>query len=201
MPFAPLLAFAVLGVWLSYCIRVQLSNHRKMSFTRKDRDDFVRDGYVILQNVVPVQKARDALSYVDEAFATNRYSVRENKDDKLPAFWDKEQNSSVLTDLVLKTGILPALEHLYGTGNVAILGNAGQIAFRPRNDRMIAKGFQKAQLMGSTSWHIDDGPGGKYVKSSSCFTTLVGVPLSPGQEIDENRGQLHVWPGRRHLFF
>lgn len=194
MSFATLSVILFISIGTAYIIQVLIAT-RNIGLTTKQKEAFVRNGYVVLKGVVPLEKAEQALQFVDEAFANEKYSVRKNTDDKLPSFYAKIQESTVLTDLVLKTGIIDALEDLYGTGNVAILGNAGQVAFRPRSDRMIAKGFQKSQPIGNTAWHIDDGPGGKYVKSSSCFTTLVGVPLSSGQEVDDNRGQLNVWPG------
>lgn len=194
MSFAALSAVLVLSIGTAYILQALIAI-RNMGLTTKQKEAFVRDGYVLLNGVVPLDKAEEALQFVDYAFATKKYSVRKNADNKLPAFYSKIQESTVLTDLVTKTGIIDALEDLYGKGNVAILGNAGQVAFRPRSDRMIAKGFQKTQPMGNSAWHIDEGPEGKYVKTSSCFTTLVGVPLSPGQEVDENRGQLNVWPG------
>lgn len=166
-----------------------------MRLTRQQKEEFVRDGYIVLPGVVPRARMLEAIAAVDHAYNTQQYSIRLNTEESLPAFYNRLQQSDAVTNLVWKTPLLLALEDLYGNGNVTILGNAGQVAFRPIQKRFVDKGFGLTQKLGNNFWHVDDGPGGKYVNGPASFTTLLGIALSPGQDVDENRGQLNVWPG------
>lgn len=192
------LTFAAIFCSIGTAILVQVflnTRVKNMKLCTEQKQQFMRDGYIILQGVIPEKNVQEALAFFDDAVANKRYSTRDNLEEPLPAFYDKVQTDDIVTSMVWKTPLLQALEDLYGTGKVSILGNAGQIAFRPQSKRFVEKGFGLTKPLNNNYWHVDDGPGGKYVKGPASFTVLAGVACSPGQDIDENRGQLNVWPG------
>lgn len=155
-----------------------------MVLSSMEKEKLISDGYVVIQNLISDARLDKVTSFVDEAYSNGKYITRQQ--DALPSFLDSIQKDNIITDLVWKTDVITVLEKLYGDGQVEILGEAGQIAFRP--------GLDKAGVK-RTGWHVDEGPRGKYVNGPASFSLLVGVVLSSGQEVDADRGQLNVWTG------
>lgn len=167
-----------------------------MVLNKTQKLQFIKDGYIVLQNAISKELIFEAQRHVNKAFDEEKYSNKKDKQEAILTFFDSVQQSSILTDLIWKSRVREALEDLLGPGNISILGDGGQVTFRPRSNRQMKEGMAITDSMRAGAWHID-GPQ-KYVKCCSAFTVLVGVPLSPGQDIDENRGQLNVWAG---MFF
>lgn len=167
-----------------------------MVLTEAQKRSFVRDGYVILRNVATPEMVNDALRVIDKGFADGEYVLHDrNKQDVVPHFNQHVEKAPEIHRIMAGTILHEACEDLLGKGNIKY-GKKAQIAYRPTDERLKEKGMGMTEDMPKHRWHIDGGSG-KYMKTASSFTALVGVALSEGQDVDENRGQLNVWPGIR----
>lgn len=162
--------------------------------TTEQKQFFIDNGYVVLRNIVPQELVEAALRRVDTAFEEGEYTLRErNSNDVIPIFSKEVEHSPAVYECMTKTPIPEACDDLLGEGN-SRCGRHAQVAFRWKDERLIKKGMKINENMPKYRWHIDGGSG-KYMKTASGFTLLVGVVLSEGQDVDENRGQFTVWPG------
>lgn len=166
-----------------------------MVLSEEQKRSFIRDGFVILRDVVPRQMVDAALRVVDKGFADGKYTLNDhNKQDVVPFFNHEVEQAPEVERIMSNTCLIEACEDLLGKGN-SYYGKGAQIAFRPTDERLKGQGMGMTQNMPKHKWHIDGGSG-KYMKTASSFTMLVGVALSDGQDVDENRGQFNVWPGK-----
>lgn len=166
-----------------------------MVLTDDQKQFFITNGYVILRDVVPSSMVEAALRVADAAFEAREYTLNDhNKNDVVPIFKQHIEKSPEIYEIMTKTILHDACDDLLGKGNCKY-GKRAQIAFRPTDERLVQKGMGKTENMPKHRWHIDGGSG-KYMKTASAFTLLVGVVLSEGQDVDENRGQFTVWPGK-----
>lgn len=154
---------------------------------------FIRDGYILLRNAIPKPLVQQALNTVTAAYQAGDYTIDESKFDPVPTFKPELQKHPDLATLLEESPIFSATEDLLGEGNV-VYGRKPQIAVRRKDKRMVQKGMGMTDLVSDARFHIDggDGPLGT---TGTPFCMLVGVCLSWGQHIDENRGQFTAWPG------
>lgn len=160
-----------------------------MVLTEEQKRSFIRDGYLVLRNVATREMAKDALRVVDKARAKGAFT----EEDALPDVKREAERAPEIYRMMTDTILPEACEDLIGKGKIKYGKNA-QIAIRPTEEKFKEKGMTMTENMPKHKWHIDGGKG-KYRKTASPFTLLVGVALSEGQDIEENRGQLNVWPG------
>lgn len=169
---------------------VVLSEEQKISF--------IKNGYVVLPGAVPAHIVNRAVSFTDEAYADGKFelrgSARLGSAVPAPVFHYPIKTSPLVTDLVYQSGLHKAANQLLGDGNAIIRDELGQIAYSEPNELYVQQGMSKHEPHPSDRWHIDSGDG-KYASLGTGFAFLIGVALSPGQNIDENRGQYTVWPG------
>ena len=166
-----------------------------MVLTIEQKQNFIKDGYIILRDVVPKEFVQTALTFADQAFADGRHKWNDhNPNDVVPAFNDDVQNAKEISQCFGSTALLEACEDLIGKGN-CWWGQKAQIAFRPFDQRSHDRGMKLTDSMASHRYHCDGGMG-KYRQTGTPFTILVGVCLTEGQDVDELRGQLNVWPGK-----
>lgn len=158
-----------------------------------DKRAFIRDGYIVVRGAIPSNLIDDALAFVDDAYAKGQYEYDETKFDPVPVFAKEVTENPVLGELLERSAVLPAMEDLLGEGNVKY-NHAPQIAFRTADKKMRAKGMGMTDLTPWFKYHIDGGQG-PLAHTGTPFSLLVGVCLSPGQDVDENRGQFTAWPG------
>lgn len=174
-----------------------------MKLTDEQKKFFIREGYVILPGFVDQDYIDNALSFLDKRIASGNHGLGDKtrgKTDPSVKFGKPAKRAPEITDLIFKTGLLELAEDLLGEGNATVRDNLGQIAYNePRKD-LIAKGTDISMKPSKHRWHIDSGHG-KYASLGSDFSVLVGVALSDGQQVDENRGQFTFFPSALHLFF
>lgn len=164
-----------------------------MVLTEEQKRSFIRDGYVVLRNMVPPELVQAALRSVDASWAEGKYDYDTETPEAVPGFKDEAQAAPEIGRIITDTKIIDACNDLLGQGN-SNCGKRAQIAFRPTDRWRKAQGMSMTKNMPKHKWHIDAGKG-IYEKTATPFTLLVAVALSPGQHFDENRGQLNVWPG------
>jgi len=163
--------------------------------TEEQKRSFIKDGFLVLRDIIPLDLVQIALDHCDTAYAEGEYVVKDpNGADPIPTFNDNVQKTPAIANLMTESRLFEACEDLIGTGK-AKFGKRAQIAFRLTDQRMLRKKMGLTEPMPKHRWHIDGG-NGKYKDTASAFTLLVGVCLSPGQDVDENRGQFNVWPGK-----
>lgn len=164
----------------------------------EQRRSFIKDGYVVLPGAVPAHIVKRALSFTDQAYADRKFDlmgpVRRGSAYCAPVFHHPIKTSPLVTDLVYQSGLHKTAEQLLGNGNAIIRDELGQIAYLEPNELYLQQGMSKHEPYAADEWHIDSGAA-KYATLGTDFAVLIGVALSPGQHIDENRGQYTVWPG------
>lgn len=167
-----------------------------MVLTDDQKRQFIRDGFVVLPQIVPQEKVDEILEITDGAYHSGDCHVNESKPDDPPDFPDEVSKHRTLSQLLRQTPILAACDDLIGE-NKSHYGHKAQVAYRPKDHVAIKRGMKITDPMPSYKYHIDGGDG-KYKETASAFTILVGVCLSSGQDVEEARGQFNVWPG---MFF
>lgn len=167
-----------------------LSEEQKLSF--------VSDGYVILRGFVPSESIETALNFIDNAYANGQYTEKTRKilgeEQPIPDFETDVKNGPEVLDLIFKTGLLDVTEDLLGEEHATVRDNEGHVAFAPPCRNFIEQGMDLQERYPKRRWHLDGGEG-KHKMKGSGFSLLVSVALSEGQDVDENRGQVMIWPG------
>lgn len=163
-----------------------------MVLTEQQKLDFIRDGYLILRNVIPEEKIKIARQHVNRAYNQKKYTLKDDQN-TAPNFLEEVQKRPELSELPNDTPVVEAIADLLGPGN-GRWGKGAQIAFRLHDAKLFEKGFTLNQTMNKRRYHVDGGSD-KYRYNGTAFSILLGIPLSWGQMKDENRGQLNVWPG------
>lgn len=161
-----------------------------MGLTKEQKQSFIENGYLILRNVVPQDFISAALKVADDAFLAGDHTPNDHTENGIvPCFKPEVEKAPEIQRIMAETKLLQVCEALLGKGNCTY-PRKSQIAFRQTDHHLIQKGMGLTEPMPKHRWHIDGGS-----KTASAFTMLVGVALSPGQDVDENRGQFTVWPG------
>lgn len=159
-----------------------------------DKHAFIRDGYIVLRNIVPKDMIDAALVAGDEAYNNKEFTLDESKPDAVPNFNSPIQKHPDIGGIVERTKLFPACEDLLGNGNAKCPLSA-QVAYRPQNQTCIQQGVKLTDNIPSYRYHVD-AANPNYATNATPFTLLVGVCLSFGQDVDESRGQFTVWPGK-----
>lgn len=164
--------------------------------TKKQRRQFVRNGYVILPNAMPAELLDACQEHCDEAHEGGNFRLVQKNGSAvgIPAFNRGMKSSEPVINLFHQSGALAVAEQFLGEGNVTLRDNIGQIAYVTKSETFVEEGWSPTRFQRKRKWHIDagDGPHGDV---ASDFSVLMGVAMSEGQEVDENRGQLNIFPG------
>lgn len=169
-----------------------------MPILSKERKEvFVRDGFVILPGFIPDEMVDKAEKRIDTAYANGQYNKMVKKllgaDQPTPNFYRPVKQAPEIMDLMYKTGLFEIANDLLGQENAVVRDELAQIALTFKCEHWVNAGWGMKEAHPKFKWHIDAGQG-KYATEGTDFSVLMGVALSEGQEIDENRGQLTIWP-------
>lgn len=159
---------------------------------------FLMDGFIILRNVVPKDLLQNALTLTDAAYN------RTNPNAGGAPFRHLREHLN-LTALFYDTPLKLATSQLLGGNeNICLREGAPQIAYtkpleteRPRKWDVSETGLEETHP--SNRWHVDSSHG-RFGPIASDFMMLVGIALSEGQDVDQNHGQLVVFPGTCQFF-
>lgn len=168
-----------------------------MIMTDEQKLAFIRDGFVVLRGAVSKDLVERAEACADQSIEEGTSMCKQATKASADApvrFGGAVQHSDEITDLFFKSGLEKYAEHLLGEGNVVLRGRAGQVAYVKKQELLLEAGMTLTERRDKNKWHIDPGKG-KYAALRSDFSFIIGVALSSGQDVDENRGQFHVWPG------
>lgn len=172
---------------------------RKLCLTRAQKETFMRDGYLVLRDIVSPDLIQVAIDFVTEAHAKGSFqeSNRKQIGSSAPqiSFVNAVRRAPQVTDLYLKSGLVDLSEELLGKGNIMVQRNNGTVSFSCTSDVSVNEGMSETAPHPRDEWKIDLGRD-KYEVFGADYLLLVGVALSKGQDVDENRGQFTVWPGR-----
>lgn len=174
--------------------------------SKEQKEQFVVDGYVIVHNAVPTALLDAGLRRIDDALARKAGLETENKDQNgensgnrgadangnEPMFY-KVRKAPAVTDLYFST-VLHKIVAALLNGPTQIRDDAAQVACTAPDEKRRAEGFCINDPHPPNRWHVDASHG-RFAPVAADFLILVGVALSPGQDVDENRGQLTVFPG------
>lgn len=170
-----------------------------LKLTAAQKKAFVRDGYVVINGAVSEDLVSQALEFVDNAFENNKYHTNGKKrigsEHPAPSFLKPAKRSPKVKDLFFKSGLVDASEQLIGEGQVTIRENMAEISFNAPNEVFVEEGMDMTEPFPKRKWRVEPGQG-IYKGRGGDFSFLVGVALSDGQDVDENRGQFTVWPGK-----
>lgn len=169
-----------------------------VALTTEQKETFIRDGFLVIPGAVTDDNVSSALSRVQEALDKKQYNIngvtKPGSKHPVPGFHKPVKQAPEILNLVYGSVLFRAAEELLGKGNVVIRENQGQIAYTTTSEEFIAQGMRMDAPHPKFRWHVDAGHG-KYATVGSDFSLLMGVCLSDGQYIDENRGQFNVWKG------
>lgn len=162
---------------------------------------FIRDGFLILRDAVPPHLIADTLAHTDAAAAGHSAPAAslESHDTgappRHPDSLHRLKSHRTVTSLFFDTGLCAVAEQLLSPGKTALRQNYAQIAYNaPRPADAFSDDDRQGPPHPAHNWHIDASHG-RYAAIGADFMLLVGVALSEGQDVDENRGQFTVYPG------
>lgn len=153
----------------------------------------MKQGYIVLKGAIGERLVEEALTVINEAYESGQYEMNEKHGEPdVPKFSSEIAKDKAIGRILDRSNVTDAIEDLLGEDNVQFARRA-QIAFRPQDDVAIKKGMSLTDEMPANHYHIDGGTASES-KTGSPFSLLAGVVLSDGQDVDELRGQLTVWP-------
>ena len=161
--------------------------------TEEQIEEFIEKGYVIIPDAMPVELLDAAQAHCDEAYDSGNYNRKQKIGSEvgIPAFDWKVKGAAV----VMESGAQTVAQQLLGEDKIALRVNMGQVAYITQSEVFAEEGgWTATQHLKKRKWHIDAGDG-DHGDVGSEFSVLLGIALSEGQEVDENRGQLTVFPG------
>lgn len=174
-----------------------------LKLTPAQKRSFVKDGYVVLPGAVSAEMVGQALAVVDSAFKNKKYASNGKKrfgsNYPFPLFLKPIKRNQKVRDLFFKSGLVDASEQLIGEGHVTLRENMPDVSFNAQSELAVEEGMGLAEPFPSRKWQMQSGQG-FYKGSGGDCNFMVGVALSDGQDVDENRGQFTVWPGKFHAF-
>lgn len=170
-----------------------------VTLTSKQKEALVRDGYIILPGFIPTDMVDEAEKCIDTAYANGKYKEMVKKllgaDQPTPNFNRQVKQAPEIMDLMYKTGLFEIANDLLGEGNAVVRDELAQIAVTFKCEHWVKAKWGMKEPHPKFKWHIDAGQG-KYASEGTDFSLLMGVALSEGQEINENRGHFMIWPGK-----
>lgn len=176
----------------------QLSEQH-LPLTNEQKQSFIDDGYVIIPGAVSQDLVKTALDFTDQSHREDKYNMngsgRQGSEHPFPSFHKPLQKSEEVLGMFYKSGLYSAAEQLLGEGNVGIRNEQGQIMYNLPSEIYIDEGKELAAPHPKRKWNMEPARG-KYGQFGSDFSFRISVCLSEGQEVDENCGQLNVWPGK-----
>lgn len=148
--------------------------------TEADKTHFVNSGFVILRGLLTPENLDPVNTAIEHSQSLNEEGVP-------PLHY--AQTSDPVRSLLFDTPVRDAVEDLLGPwDDLTIRDSGAQIAITKPNESVDLNGPLRE------NWHIDSSHG-PYASVASDFLLLVGIALTEGQEVDENRGQLVIFPG------
>lgn len=162
---------------------------------------FMQDGYIILPGFMKMEQIDRARARFSHVVKLGRW----RRDPKRPYIGGKQgifelTRSSRLGDdfmqLMLNSGLVDVAEGFVGIQNVVVGDGIADVFQVPRSDdegdSELSCGLHDE--LNSTCWHVDVGRG-RFKARGFDHLIRIGVALSDEMDVDENRGQLLVWPG------
>lgn len=191
-PAQVVLAARPIGRTLSSAARERLTITKSMKLS------FVQDGFLVLKNVINsglVQKARRKIDMAlhNGKFSTSQRNYGDGSQQSVITFNKHVLTSCMLTDVLFRTGLVDVAEELLGSRAVVLLDSTSDIRYIPVND---SKGDNFIRPGG---WDVSLGIGRHRLKGLD-HMLRISVPLTDGLDVDENRGQIVVWPGMSIYF-
>lgn len=173
---------------------------RSVILTEEQLACFVRDGYVIVPGAVPADLVDQALEYLDEAMESKRYEGKGKdimgSEKQAPEFRKNIKRASQVKDLFYQSGLLQACEQLIGEGSVMVLDGMSDVSYISQSEVYVKEGMDMKEPFPKNKGHVLNHKSINQSRGAGSHNVLVGVAISEGQEVDENRGQLIVWPGK-----
>lgn len=175
-------------------------SRKAIRLTREQITAFVRDGYVVIPSAVTPDLVHEALEYLDSALATERVVYRGKtpmgSKQQLPDFKKHVKRASQVKDVFYLSGLLEACEQIIGEGSIMVRDGESGISYIPQSEIFVKEGMKAKKPFPKGKWQVLYQKSMNRNHGGGDHNVMVGVALSGGQEVDENRGQLMVWPGK-----
>lgn len=159
---------------------------------------FAKDGYIVLRGVVSKEVVSTANAFIDEAQAAGKLKddTRKILGEDIPThrFQKETAEARDVTNLLFKTGLYETAEDLLGEDYAVVTGNMGHLDLVPTCEVFVERGMKINRPHPKKRWKVNAGMG-KLAKKGAGYSVLISIALSDGQNVDENRGQIVVWPG------
>lgn len=166
----------------------------------EDRKQFVTDGYFIVRDAVPLALVNAAVAEIAAARERKEHLKDGNSDANVnqPVFY-ATRRAPAITDLYYETKLFSIANAILDVPT-CVRDDAAQIACTPPDKPRQPSGLSLHDTHPADRWHVDASHG-RFAAVAADFFLLVGIALSSGQEVDENRGQLTVFPGMTEFLF
>lgn len=175
-----------------------VKSSRSVTLTEEQLISFVKDGYVVVQGAVSKDLVCQALKFLDSAIEKNRYANNGKpimgSEKKMPEFKKPVKRSSKVKDMFYQSGLIQACEQLLQAGSLVIFDSMCDVSYLSQSEIFVKEGTGKdsfSQIKGKVLDHKTINQ----TQGAGNYNVMVGVAMSEGQEVDENRGQFLVWPG------
>lgn len=159
-----------------------------MRFTRQQKQDFHRDGYLVVRGAVAPARIDAARAAINHDLGTNGMHPDELQKFSASSYCPAIRREAVLTDLFNRSPLFGLVESLMGGGNL-LPASITQVALRfPRtadDQPRVAHGHLDGVGSG-----LNNVPKGTYVRNFSAL-----APLLLNDQPDPFRGNFTVWPG------
>lgn len=172
---------------------------KKVKISRKQKKEFIKNGYIVLKNFMPQELVKGGLHAVDTAYKRGMFHMRGDNNKAgsvgpMPSFMKRFKMTKGIRDMMYSSGLVDVMEQFLGESNVMLVENMGDISFLTTSEKFVEQGVGLKDEIPEVQWRIRHG-NGKMRKCGSDHYIHIGVVLSPQQDVEENRGQMLVWPG------
>lgn len=165
----------------------------RLTLTPEDIARFKQDGYVVIRDAVAPELVEKASSKIDTAIRNQKFNKKVGGDVEF-VFNDHVSASTMLTDVLVKSGLVNCAEQLLGEQNVTLLDAKADLHVTIPNEATGADEDVGTSPIRRGGWEVSIGKG-RFWRSGADHTLRIAVELSKAME-DRNEGQIVVWPGK-----
>lgn len=173
------------------------SDHCDFKLSRAQICMFKEEGYLVLSDVLSLNLIDKAEHHIRTAYAEGQYHASESENNRQcesAGFWPSVRRNKAISDIFFSSGLVNICESFLGKDNVRLQKSCGFPLRLVKNASYTSLGIGMRDNLPSSHWGLDYGAG-QYQAKGSDYNLLLATPLSTGLDIDENRGQLVLWPG------
>lgn len=186
---------------------------QKLTITDDMKSAFVRDGFIVLRNIIAKGLLEKAMRKVQMALENGKFSENdhhnyEGTSKPLVKFNKHVLTSCMITDVLFRSGLIDVAEQFLGKQSVVLLDSAADLMYIPSNknengrkgDKLREQDVRSTDGPRPGGWEVSMGSG-RYRAKGMDHMLRISVALTDGMNAEEDRGQVVVWPGMQNLSY